>query len=91
MGTEHQVWSWKTTGLPDYQPFMDSVVLAVFLAERVVQILGISLEDISVATQLPQHHRDPFDRMIIAQAQRNNFTILGKDELFATYDVNLAW
>jgi PIN domain nuclease of toxin-antitoxin system len=77
--------------LPDYQPFMDSRTLSTFLAERAVQVLGIDLEDISTATQLPQYHRDPFDRMVIAQAQRNQLIILGKDELFRNYDVNLFW
>lgn len=43
-----------------------------------------------VAT-LPEHHRDPFDRMLIAQAQTEQLTILTADRLFERYDVPLRW
>lgn len=36
---------------------------------------------------LPPHHRDPFDRLIIAQAQLEDLSILTSDPLFAAYDV----
>ncbi len=37
--------------------------------------------------QLGDHHRDPFDRLLIAQAQIENLTILTSDAIFARYDV----
>ncbi len=37
--------------------------------------------------QLPSHHRDPFDRMLIAQAQLDGLTILTADRMFDQYDV----
>lgn len=42
-----------------------------------------------VAT-LPAHHRDPFDRLLIAQAQLEGLTILTADREFSQYDVQLA-
>ena len=39
--------------------------------------------------QLPLHHRDPFDRLLIAQAQEEGLTILSGDRHFAAYDVQV--
>jgi PIN domain nuclease of toxin-antitoxin system len=40
---------------------------------------------------LPPHHRDPFDRLLIAQAQLDNLTILTADRVFEQYDVKVCW
>ena len=40
---------------------------------------------------LPLHHRDPFDRMIIAQSQLEKTPILTADGIFARYDVKTIW
>ena len=40
---------------------------------------------------LPDHHSDPFDRMLIAQAQCEGFTIITHDEKFANYPVAVLW
>lgn len=39
-----------------------------------------------VAT-LPPHHRDPFDRLLVAQAQVDGLTVLTSDPVFGRYDV----
>ena len=39
--------------------------------------------------QLPTHHHDPFDRLLIAQAQLDNLTILTSDRVFDQYDVEV--
>lgn len=41
------------------------------------------------AGQLPPHHRDPFDRMLVAQALAENLTIVTHDPAFEPYGVNL--
>ena len=41
--------------------------------------------------ELPAHHGDPFDRLLIAQAQLDNLTILTSDRSFAKYDIDLRW
>ena len=43
------------------------------------------------AARLPQHHRDPFDRMLIAQAQAERVPIVVGDRTFAAYDVRVIW
>ena len=58
--------------------------------ETGVKIVGIRPEHVTAAQQLPLHHRDPFDRMLIAQAQVERLTILTADRAFASYDVTLA-
>ena len=42
-----------------------------------------------VAARLPAHHRDPFDRMLIAQAREGGLTIVTRDERFRAYDVGI--
>lgn len=48
-------------------------------------VLPIGVSHATVVAQLPFHHRDPFDRMIIAQAKCEGLTIVGKDEIFDRY------
>ncbi len=55
------------------------------------RMLSIALEHIDVATSLPRHHRDPFDRMLIAQAQVEGMTLVSADRKAAAYDVPLLW
>jgi len=38
---------------------------------------------------LPLHHRDPFDRLLIAQARSEQLTVVSADRRFAAYDVPL--
>ncbi len=40
---------------------------------------------------LPLHHRDPFDRMLAAQAQVEGMTLVSADKAFQAYDVRLLW
>lgn len=41
--------------------------------------------------ELPDHHGDPFDRLLIAQAQLDGLTILTSDRTFAMYDIPVRW
>ena len=43
------------------------------------------------AAALPPHHRDPFDRMLVAQAQAEGLTFVTHDRLLAPYDVEILW
>ncbi len=52
-------------------------------------ILGIDLPHINQLQNLPFHHKDPFDRMIIAQAKVENLNLMSSDGAFEKYDVNL--
>ena len=77
--------------LPDFEPFQDSATLERFLNAQTIELLPISLNDISSAAKLPLHHKDPFDRIIIAQAQQRHLNIITKDEMFKHYAVQVIW
>jgi PIN domain nuclease of toxin-antitoxin system len=51
--------------------------------------LGISVDHALAAAALPMHHRDVFDRMMIAQAQAEELTLATTDQRFNAYDVRL--
>jgi PIN domain nuclease of toxin-antitoxin system len=56
-----------------------------------IQLLPITPEQIYFLEQLPSHHRDPFDRMIIAQSFVEQVPILGVDRIFETYGAAVVW
>ena len=43
------------------------------------------------AASLPLHHRDPFDRMLVAQARAEGLTLVTHDRLLEPYDVQILW
>ena len=49
--------------------------------------LNVNFRHAELAGNLPLHHRDPFDRMLIAQAQAEGLTLVTDDSLIARYDV----
>ena len=49
--------------------------------------LPVTIADGLLAGALPRHHEDPFDRMLIAQAQRNGLTVVTRDPTFSSYGV----
>jgi PIN domain nuclease of toxin-antitoxin system len=49
--------------------------------------LPIDISHAIRAGRLPRHHEDPFDRMLIAQAQAEHMTIVSRDKRFDRYDV----
>ena len=61
------------------------------LAANGIQLLEIQLNHVLKTMTLPFHHRDPFDRLIIAQAQVEQMTLLSVDTIFTAYDVKLVW
>jgi len=56
-----------------------------------LQILPIFLNHILALDNLPVHHRDPFDRILIAQASTERLAIVTKDQIFKEYTVQLFW
>ena len=52
-----------------------------------LSILPITASHAWAAGLMPQHHADPFDRMLVAQAQTENMVIATVDKVFARYDV----
>ena len=56
-----------------------------------IALLKINLEHIEVVATLPFHHRDPFDRLIIAQAMVEKIPILSVDSVFDAYSIQRLW
>ena len=56
-----------------------------------VQILPIELAHALELKNLPRHHNDPFDRMLIAQAKHEDWEIVSSDREFAAYPVRVLW
>ena len=53
--------------------------------------LSIEFSDISQIEALPLHHRDPFDRLLIVQAQAKDLKIISADKGFDRYDITRIW
>lgn len=53
------------------------------------EILNINLDHILMLDNLPLYHRDPFDRLLIAQAKTENLILITSDSKFKKYDVKL--
>ncbi len=61
------------------------------LPKNAIKILDIKLEHVIEIAELPLHHRDPFDRLIIAQALVENMPIASVDKVFDDYAVQRLW
>lgn len=64
--------------------FVNSVVSAAGLSQ-----LNISIRDSCVVAELPFHHRDPFDRLLIAQARSHGLSVMTADPIIERYDVDV--
>jgi len=56
-----------------------------------VEVLPITFEHSIAAVALPLLHRDPFDRMIVAQAKAEGFALVSQDANIHRYDCNVIW
>ena len=56
-----------------------------------IEILDITVDNLAKLTTLPFHHRDPFDRLIIAQAIVERLPIIGVDAVFDVYGISREW
>jgi PIN domain nuclease of toxin-antitoxin system len=61
------------------------------LAANGFRLLEIDLDDVARVANLPFHHRDPFDRLLVAQALRRDLRLVTADRAFAAYGVKRVW
>jgi PIN domain nuclease of toxin-antitoxin system len=61
------------------------------IAELGLAILPITVECADAQIALPSHHRDPFDRLLAAQAQTENVALVSADVVFDQYGVKRFW
>ena len=59
--------------------------------ERGFAMLNLSFHHLGSVARLPFHHRDPFDRVLIAQAQIEGLILLSRDPSFDAYGVTRIW
>ena len=65
--------------------------VAQFMAENSIELLPITFGHVQQLTALPFHHRDPFDRIIIAQALIEQLVLVTKDAVFGQYRAATVW
>jgi PIN domain nuclease of toxin-antitoxin system len=56
-----------------------------------VQPLAVSLDHAEAVEHLPWHHRDPFDRMLVAQASIEGAAVVSRDQRLLAYGITLIW
>ncbi|MFC7334895.1 type II toxin-antitoxin system VapC family toxin [Rhodocista pekingensis] len=61
------------------------------LEDRGFEPLSINRGHCRIAAALPDHHRDPFDRMLVAQAREEGLTLMSADRMLENYQVPLIW
>lgn len=61
------------------------------LEEAQVELLPITARHADRVATLPHHHRDPFDRLLIAQAEVEGFTLVTADGDLSDYDIEVLW
>lgn len=69
--------------------WVDDIIQA--LRANSVQLLGVSAAHCGRVAELPFHHRDPFDRLLVAQAEVEGLAIVSADEAFDAYLPQRIW
>ena len=84
IATKHRLGKLAAPG-----PLLDS--LLDYLADQDFVELAITIRHAQRAGTLPGDHRDPFDRMLIAQAQLEGLAVASSDEVFDRYGIRRLW
>ena len=71
------------------QPF--ATLIPEQIETHQIKLLQIHPDHLSRLLDIPLHHRDPFDRLIIAQAICERLPIISSDQAFPAYPVKLTW
>ena len=80
---------WRSGKAPEFGQLANSLI-QVTEAHGFIQ-LAISAEHALQAASLPMHHRDPFDRMLIAQGLIEGLPIVTPDSIFDRYGTKRVW
>ncbi len=62
-----------------------------FADRNQIEIVPVTYEHLLTLSSLPNHHNDPFDRLIISQAIAEDLVIITRDKLFKKYKVKQQW
>ncbi len=61
------------------------------LKQLKIEVLPITFSDTECYLNLPLHHRDPFDRILVAQAINHSLVLISRDVAFDAYDLQRVW
>ena len=75
--------------LPEARDIVEK--LPAYLCKQRFEVVPIALEHAMSAGALPGHHRDPFDRMLMAQSTLLDAVVVTVDSVFASYGVRVLW
>ncbi len=56
-----------------------------------ITLLDITIQHMAVVENLPYHHKDPFDRLLISQCLSEKLPIITNDRMFAAYPIQRVW
>ena len=65
-----------------------------YVAEKIAEgyrMMPVTWAQAAAVEQLPFHHRDPFDRLLVAQALAERYQIVTRDRVFRRYGVDIVW
>ncbi len=79
--------AWKQANAALTLPGLARTWLPVGLDELRCALLSLEFDHVIEAAELPIHHRDPFDRMLVAQARIERLTLVTSDKALMRYDV----
>ena len=96
MGDRHEEPARQVAGLalgvrPAVAVLVADVLVGSAVADQGFEELSISVADAERAGRLPGPHRDPFDRLLIAQAQAHDLVVVSVDAAFDRYGVRRLW
>ncbi len=69
----------------------DVLALQTLVEAQGIEIVPITVQAIHLITQMPQHHKDPFDRIIAATALTSGSLLFSADAIFDAYSVPRRW
>lgn len=79
----------QSLGKLELHPDIDGLVAKCSFAQ--IDLLGISVRHVKRLVTLPHHHRDPFDRILAAQALEDGFRVVSCDPALDAYGVQRIW
>jgi PIN domain nuclease of toxin-antitoxin system len=62
-----------------------------YITRMAVEVLPVRVAHLDQLDALPELHRDPFDRMLVAQTLAENYTLLSRDAVVARYGAPILW
>jgi PIN domain nuclease of toxin-antitoxin system len=86
MSIKHQAGKW-----PEVAPFLDEHLFQQFSRRLFLQELPVRIPHTRLAGQFKVAHKDPFDRLLAAQALLEGVALISKDDIFDTFPITRIW